>query len=145
MDAHEIKDLLHSDPLSVCELLLPNGKLERNDWCVGSTAGEEGRSLKIATKGRKVGTWKDFAGDEGGNNLLELWAKVKRVTFVDAYIEAKKYLGVFEEEYLKGGVKNMILFFNYYNQDVLSVVAAVLAELSPALSPQAKSAAVKLS
>ncbi len=105
MDAHEIKDLLHSDPLSVCELLLPNGKLERNDWCVGSIAGEEGRSLKVATKGRKVGTWKDFAGEDGGSNLLELWAKVKRITFVDAYIEAKKYLGVFEEEYLKGGGK----------------------------------------
>lgn len=105
MDASEIKDMLHNDPLTICELLLPNGRLERNDWCVGSIAGEEGRSLKVVTSGRKVGTWKDFAGEEGGNNLLELWAKTKRISFVDAYLEAKKYLGVYEEEYIRGTQK----------------------------------------
>ena len=102
MDAGEIKEMLHQDALSVCEMLLPNGQLERRDWCVGSIAGEAGRSLKIVTEGRKIGTWKDFASDEGGNNLLELWAKVKGLSFVDAYLDAKKYLGVYEEEYLKG-------------------------------------------
>ena len=83
-------------------MLLPNGKVERREWVVGSIAGEEGRSLKIVIQGRKIGTWRDFAADIGGNNLLELWKEVKNITFVEAYMEAKKYLGVFEEEYVRG-------------------------------------------
>ena len=84
MDANEIKEMLHEDPLSICEHILPNGKMERREWCVGSVAGEEGRSLKVCVEGRKVGTWKDFASGDGGSNLLELWARVKCMTFVDA-------------------------------------------------------------
>ena len=103
MDAREVKEMIHSDPLAICEMLLPEGKLERKDWCVGSLAGESGRSLKIVVEGRKIGTWKDFASGDGGNNLLELWSRVKNISFVDAYIEAKKYLGIYEEEYVKGG------------------------------------------
>ena len=106
MDAKEIKDMLNSDALGICELLLPLGKLERRDWCVGSLAGEEGRSLKIVVEGRKVGTWKDFASGDGGNNLLELWSKVKNITFVEAYLDAKKYLGVYEEEFVNSSKKS---------------------------------------
>ena len=102
MDANQIKDALNSEAQTIAEMLLPNGKVERREWVVGSIAGEEGRSLKIVIQGRKIGTWRDFAADIGGNNLLELWKEVKNITFVEAYMEAKKYLGVFEEEYVRG-------------------------------------------
>lgn len=102
MDANQIKDALNQEAQSIAELLLPNGKIERREWVCGSLAGEEGRSLKVCIDGRKIGTWRDFAADVGGNNLLELWKEVKQVSFIDAYMEAKKYLGVFEEEYVKG-------------------------------------------
>ena len=97
MDAHEVKNALNDEAQAVAQMLLPNGVEERNEWCVGSINGEEGRSLKVCINGRKKGTWKDFASGDGGSNLLELWSRVKGITFVDAYIEAKKYLGVYDD------------------------------------------------
>ncbi len=69
----EIATMLAERIDAVVEYLLPNGVRHNNEWCVGSMAGEAGQSLKIRLVGAKVGVWKDFASNESGGDLLDLW------------------------------------------------------------------------
>ena len=54
--------------------LFPAGVREGNEFCVGSIYGEAGTSLKCNLNS---GVWRDFAGDEGGADLISLWAAVR--------------------------------------------------------------------
>ena len=54
-DITEIKRTLENRALEVAEHLLPRGVLNGKDWCVGSTAGEHGESLKVCVRGQKAG------------------------------------------------------------------------------------------
>ena len=45
----------------VARHLMPQGKKEGNEWCIGSIHGETGKSLKIKLTGEKAGLWCDFA------------------------------------------------------------------------------------
>lgn len=54
------------------EQWFPNGRRDGHEWKVGSLAGEAGRSLSINLR---TGVWKDFASDEGGGDLLSLYAR----------------------------------------------------------------------
>lgn len=55
--------------------LLPAGRREGAEWCVGSLAGEEGRSLKVHLRAPREGVWKDFAAGHAGD-ALDLVAQV---------------------------------------------------------------------
>jgi twinkle protein len=93
LSAPEVSARLASRAHDVCRYLLPHGKLEGGNWCVGSTAGEKGDSMRIQVSGSKAGLWADFAGNESGD-LLDLWAAVKNVNLGVALKEAKQWLGV---------------------------------------------------
>ena len=93
MTAHEIAQLLANSAEGVCRHLLPQGKLERAEWLVGSIRGEPGKSLKVRVSGDKVGVWSDFAANQGGD-LLNLWAMVRGISISEAMDEAKRWLGV---------------------------------------------------
>lgn len=93
MELLEIKKALAERAADVCALLLPEGKQERNEWVGGRLAsGDGGHSLKIILTGEKAGVWKDFGGDVGGSNLLELWVQAKGLPFQEALHEAKAWL-----------------------------------------------------
>lgn len=79
----------------VCKHLLPNGKKESNEWCVGSTGGESGKSLKVNLAGKNK--WFDFASAEGGD-LLDLWVLVRNIPLHDAIKEAKDFLGIKDDD-----------------------------------------------
>jgi len=98
MNAQEIKQELANNALSVCQHLFPKGKLKNNEWMLGSIKGEEGRTLQIRVNGSKTGVWADFNEGLKGNNLLELWIQARGISFVDAFEEAKKFLGVKENK-----------------------------------------------
>ena len=70
----EISERLWLQVEKVAKHLLPNGKRQSNEWCVGSADGEEGQSLRINLGGKKK--WHDFASGEGGD-LLDLWCLTK--------------------------------------------------------------------
>lgn len=91
----EISDRLWSSVDRVCKHLLPNGKKEANEWCVGSTGGESGKSLKVNLAGKNK--WTDFASGEGGD-LLDLWVLVRDIPLHDAIKEAKEFLGVKDDD-----------------------------------------------
>jgi twinkle protein len=92
-DITEIKRGLASRALSVAEMLLPAGKKVGHEWEVGSTYGEQGKTLKVHLVGEKAGIWSDFATGESGD-LLDLWCAVQNIKLVDALDKARSYLGV---------------------------------------------------
>lgn len=96
-DILAIKRMLADRAQSVAEMLLPNGMKHGPEWCVGSTGGEKGESLKVHLTGNKAGIWQDFATGEGGD-LLDLWCSTRGVALSDALDAARGYLGVTRPE-----------------------------------------------
>jgi len=95
MDGRQIKDMLNQRAQEVCELLLPGGRIEKNEYVIGDIRGAAGDSLKIVVHGPKTGLFCDFADREvKGNNLLELWLRVKGCSFRQAIQEAKAFIGI---------------------------------------------------
>lgn len=54
---------------SLCAEVFPAGVRERDEYRVGSLAGEPGRSLGIHLRGAKAGVWCDFSTGEAGDAL----------------------------------------------------------------------------
>jgi hypothetical protein len=79
---------LGSDLLDSAETTLaawfPQGKKLGREFKVGNLAGEAGQSLSINTH---TGVWRDFASDEGGNDLIALYAAKQGVSMHDAAME----------------------------------------------------------
>lgn len=84
---------------SVAMYLLPNGRKQGKEWRVGGIDGGKGDSMGVRITGDKSGVWSDFATGATGD-LLELWKSVRGLSFVEALIEARLYLGVKEPEFL---------------------------------------------
>lgn len=93
--AADISAMLARQAESICRDLLPNGKRQGHEWCVGSVQGEAGESLKVHLDGQKAGVWRDFASNQGGD-LIDLWREVHGLTLREAIEQAKAYLGVRE-------------------------------------------------
>ena len=93
----EIAARLAHEAERVAQYLLPRGKKEGQEWCVGSIRGEEGKSLKIHLTGHKAGVWSDFAAGLSGD-MLELWRSVKGLSPHETINEAKAWLGIKENK-----------------------------------------------
>jgi twinkle protein len=93
-DISAIKLALEGRAIEVAEHLLPRGVLDGRDWCVGSIAGEPGRSLKICVRGVRAGLWADFAANGESGDLIDLWKLVKRISLVAALDEMRGWLGM---------------------------------------------------
>jgi hypothetical protein len=71
--------------------ILPGGRIEGGEYCVGSLNGERGKSLKVNTK---TGRWSDFAGVDKGGDLVALWAAKRGIAQEEARDEAAAWLGL---------------------------------------------------
>ena len=95
----DLSDMLTADIEAVCSHYLPNGKREGNYWQVGSTAGEEGASLRVNLAGRYRGRWKDWANPKDRGNPLDLIRAVRNFASIgDAAREARRFLALPEYE-----------------------------------------------
>ena len=74
--------------------LFLNARRDGHNLLVGSLRGESGRSLSVCLAGPKVGVWKDFATDEGGDNLLQLLCAARGLDFAAACQQAHVWLGL---------------------------------------------------
>lgn len=97
MTPQELNQRLSGMVESVAAHLLPNGRREGRNWCVGSIHGEAGHSLRVCLEGPRVGVWKDFSDNAKGGDLLNLWQQVQGINFVDALKEAKAFAGITED------------------------------------------------
>lgn len=95
----EIAQQLAAQVESIVRELLPNGKRIGNEWCVGSSAGEAGESCKVHLQGAKAGLWRDFAADEKGGDLLDLWSAARGCDLKTAIEQACQWLGIRRPEF----------------------------------------------
>lgn len=95
MRAADLAELLARRAEDVAGMLLPNGKRQGREWCVGSLGGEAGESLKVCIAGGKAGVWSDFSTGDAGD-LIDLWAGVRNLTIADALGQVREYLGIRE-------------------------------------------------
>ena len=93
MMAKEVSKALAKRTFEVVSFLLPNGKKQGHEYCVGNVYGASGDSLKIHLEGEKAGVWCDFATGEGGD-LLDLWVNSRSITLPEALTQACDYLGI---------------------------------------------------
>jgi twinkle protein len=106
----EINQKLSEDILNICTMLLPNGKKEGNYYSAGSVGGEAGKSLKVYLSGQNKGYFTDYANPEVRGDMIDLWKETKCLSFNDALVEIKKYLGV----------KDRSNFNKYQNKEFVS-------------------------
>lgn len=96
--AHSLKDLnamLAADIEAVCRHYLPNGRRNGHYWQVGSTAGEEGASLRVNLAGRWRGYWRDWANPKDRGGPLDLIRAVRDCrTIGEAAGEARRFLAL---------------------------------------------------
>lgn len=93
MDIGEVSRQLAQRAESIAAMLLPGGKKQGQEWRAGDIHGSTGDSLGIHLTGEKAGIWKDFSTSQSGD-LIDLWATVKGISLVEAYGEAKRFLGI---------------------------------------------------
>lgn len=99
-DILTVKRMLADRARSVAETLLPNGRLDGQEWRVGSIGGERGNSLCVRVAGDRQGVWSDFATDHGGD-LIDLWCAVKRQDLTEALDDIRGWLGVERPTYTR--------------------------------------------
>jgi twinkle protein len=104
MLAKDLSVMLSERVEQVTKMLLPNGKKQGNEWCVGSIGGESGDSLKIHLRGTKAGVWCDFHTGESGD-LLDLWAIINRINIVQAMKEVCAYFNIPSYKQRDTGIK----------------------------------------
>lgn len=93
MDADTAKAMLSERAEDFVRWLFPAGKKNSAEWQVGSLAGEAGKSLSIRISGDKVGVFRDFATNDGGDNLIELLAQARNLPFKEALRVCSEWLG----------------------------------------------------
>lgn len=93
MDADTTKALLAERAEEFVRWLFPAGKKNGAEWQVGSLNGEPGKSLSIRIAGDKAGVFRDFATNDGGDNLLELCVQAKNVSIKEALRDCAEWLG----------------------------------------------------
>ena len=74
MDAQATKEALNGRTEDFVQWLFGRPKRNGYEWQVGSLSGVAGKSLSIRISGDKVSVFRDFATDDGGDNLVELFA-----------------------------------------------------------------------
>lgn len=89
----DISRMLAGRVEDVCRWLLPGGKRQGHEWCVGNVDGTAGDSMRV-NLGGKAGVWRDFASDDKGGDLIDLIMAVKGFSKREAVQEAKDYLGL---------------------------------------------------
>lgn len=91
MTPKQIHERLAQDAESVCRAVLPGGKRIGHDYCAGSIAGGEGKSLKVCLTGTKAGLWADFATGTESGDLIDLIKCARGCTVAEAIRWAKEF------------------------------------------------------
>jgi putative DNA primase/helicase len=92
-EAHRIAVALAGRIEALCRTLLPEGRRQGAEWCVGSVNGEAGQSLRVHLTGEKAGVWCDFAEDIERGDALDLVEAARNCSTVDALDWAQAWLG----------------------------------------------------
>ena len=93
IEIRELKQSLAPHAHILCQELYPEGKVESGHFKIGSTRGEDGRSLSVVLHGDKAGRWTDFeSGDHG--DLLDLVMAAQGFSLKEAMSWTAKKFGI---------------------------------------------------
>lgn len=90
----QLAALLTSKAASVCEYLLPGGKVVGREYHAADSGGGSGHSLKVVLEGEKAGVGADFATGETFGDLLDVWCLCRGIGLGQAMAEASSFLGI---------------------------------------------------
>lgn len=95
IDVSEISQRLNNRVEAVCQMLLPGGRVVKDQWICGDLNGGEGKSLKVTLAGNHAGNWRDWgaSGDDYGD-LLDLWRLTRNLSPGEAVKQAKEFLDI---------------------------------------------------
>lgn len=90
----QLAALLTERAATVCEHLLPGGRIVGKEYHAADSGGGSGHSLKIVLEGDKAGIGADFATGETFGDLLDVWCLCRGVGLGQAMAEASSFLGI---------------------------------------------------
>lgn len=97
----ELDAFIRPYALSFASALYPNGKLVKNQWCVGSIHGHEASkqgSFRLTVEGQYIGLGKEFSPSGAryneNLNLIQIWAERYGVSIPKAAEEIIQFLGL---------------------------------------------------
>ena len=90
----QLAALLTERAATVCEHLLPGGRIVGREYHAADSGGGSGHSLKIVLEGDKAGIGADFATGETFGDLLDVWCLCRGVGLGQAMAEASSFLGI---------------------------------------------------
>ena len=91
IDFKAINEAADGDRLGLLRKWLPNGQLNGKEYEVGNLEGDKGRSLKINVE---TGKWRDFEADQGGNDMISLYAAINKMKQGEAATQLAADLGM---------------------------------------------------
>ena len=100
MDIRELKKELGARALSLCNTLLPDGRVEGQCYKVGNLDGESGRSLSVYLNGEQQGRWEDFATGEYGD-MIDLIMHTRRMSIKEAMEWGRRECNIREKHHAK--------------------------------------------
>ena len=79
---------------SILTYLLPGGSYyaQNQEYQCGDLAGNPGESLSVSLRADRFGVWSDFATNEKGGDLIDLWMQARKCTFPQAVHEIEEFL-----------------------------------------------------
>ena len=92
--AGDIARMLAGQILHLAPELLPGGRRNGQEWCVGGVDGSPGESCRVHLGGQKSGVWSDFATGESGDALDLVAAVLYRGDKKAAFAWALIWLGL---------------------------------------------------
>lgn len=90
IDINILKRKLIEDVRGVCAYLLPQGKIEGQEFVADPGHGK----IKVVLKGTKSGVWSHFGSAEAGGDLIDLWCYARGKSLVEALDDIRDYLGI---------------------------------------------------
>lgn len=106
-DFSRVSDALNASIVSILNDWFPKGVLNGLEFCIGSSSGEAGQSLRIRTEGEKIGYWSDFASVDAGRDLISLYAYKEGMTQGRACVALAAQMGIeLTDSRPQGGKKN---------------------------------------
>ena len=100
MDIRELKAELGNRSLSLCNTLFPEGKVEGQEFKIGSIEGESGRSLSVYLNGDRSGQWMDFATGDSGD-MIDLIMATRRMDIKEAMEWGRRECNIREKHHAK--------------------------------------------
>jgi len=114
IDYKKINDAALARLDDLLQQLLPGGRVEGNEYKVGSLKGEEGKSCSV---NRVTGKWADFATDEKGGDPISLFAAIRGIKQSEAACELARYLGLEVDKPARNGRRRVVASYNYHGPD----------------------------